>query len=405
MSPTAAISGRTLARASGPVFLNPFSEGDAPTASNPLEAVIIGGGTALKDRRIRLVLGEPSYQRARQIRDRINAHFPGSDKVADATSQSYVQLDIPEEYRRDTAHFLALVRALFLSRDAQFAPARARVLAEELTNPAAPHALIALSFEGLGRAALPVLDGLYAHPKEYVSFHAAAAGLRLKDHVACDAMVMHARNSAGEYRFPAIRALARAEGRAGAAIALRGLLDDQDPRVQIAAYEALILRQDPTIRSTPIAGDNFILDQIPSERANLLYVQRSGSRRIALFGNSLTCTPPVLYRSPDGSLTINASVGDTALGVLRVVPATGSMSPIVPAPFELPEFIRLLGSEAGAGLSGEVVGLGLDYGAVVRALYHLCRDQSINAAFTLEQPNAAEQFGPPRRAGRPESEL
>ena len=51
------------------------------------------------------------------------------------------------------------------------------------------------------------------------------------------------------------------------------------------------------------------------------------------------------------------------------------------------------------------MGLGLDYGAVVRALYYLCQDHAINAKFILEQPNAAELFGPARPAGRPESEL
>ena len=49
--------------------------------------------------------------------------------------------------------------------------------------------------------------------------------------------------------------------------------------------------------------------------------------------------------------------------------------------------------------------LGLDYGAVVRALYFLCRDGCINEKFMLEQPNPAEMFGPARPQGRPESEL
>ncbi|MGB2988187.1 MAG: flagellar basal body P-ring protein FlgI [Phycisphaerae bacterium] len=405
VSQGASITGQVLARASGPVFLNPFSEGGSATRSNPLEGIIIGAGEVVKDRRIRLVLSQASYQRAQQIHERVNIHFPGPVKVADAVSPSFIRLQVPPEYHDDTAHFLALVRALYLSRDPQIEATRARKLAEEITHPTAPHAQIALAFEGLGRAALPVLDDLYVHPTEYVSFHAAAAGLRLRDHIACDAMVVHAENATGEYRFQAIRALGRAEGMASAAIALRRLIEDEDPRVQIAAYEALVQRGDPTIRSTPIAGDNFILDLVPSQRPNLIYVKRSGSRRIALFGGNLECTPPVLYRAPDGSLTINANPGDEAMTVLRVVPASGSMSPMLSAPFELPALIRLMGSEAAVEFDGEVVGLGLNYDAVVRTLYHLCRDQSVNASFILEQPNVAELFGPPRPAGRPESEL
>jgi hypothetical protein len=325
--------------------------------------------------------------------------------VADAISPSYVRLNVPPQFSDDPAHFLALVRALYLSRDPKFEATRARMLAEEMTKSAAPHAQIALALEGLGRSALPVLDELYTHPQDYVSFHAAVAGLRLGDHVACDAMVTHAQNANGKYRYQAIRALGQAEEIAGAAMALRGLLDDEDPRIQIAAYEALIERGDPTISSTPIAGDNFILDQIPSRRPGLIYAKRSGARRIALFGGDLKCRPPVLYRAPDGSVTINASPADEMLTVLRVVVASGSMSPPIPAPFELPGLIRLLGSDAGVSLGGEVTGLGLDYGAVVRALYHLCRDQSVDAQFVLEQPNVAELLGPPRPTGRPESEL
>ncbi len=406
ISQTVSISGRALARASGPVFLNPFSGKASATRSNQLEGVIMGGGVVLADRRIQLVLVTPSYQRARQIQERINARFPGADRVADAVSPSFIRLRVPSEYGDDAAHFLSLVRALFLSRDPKFGATRARALAEEILHPLAPHARIALAFEGLGRAGLPVLDRLYGHPDNAVSFHAAVGGLRLGDHIACDAMAMHAHNPDSPFRLQAIRGLADARGMAGGAIALRKLLDDEDPRVQIAAYEALIKRRDPIIESTHIASDNFTLDRISTRKGdNFIYVKRSGSRCVALFGRDLSCTPPLFYRAPDGSITINADSGDQALTVLRVVVSSGATSSPVSAPLQLPALIQLLGGEADVGFDGEVVGLGLDYGAVVRALYYLCKDRSINADFILEQPNVAEMFGPIAPAGRPESEL
>ncbi len=405
-SPTTSISGQVLARASGPVFLNPFSDKESATRSNPLTGTIVGGGEATKDRRVRLVLLEPSYPRARQIQDRINAHFAGPRLIADAISPSFIRLAIPPEYQGDGAHFLALVRALYLSADPKFQATRARMLAEEVTHPTAPHEQVSLALEGLGRAASPILNELYTHPKGHVSFHAAAAGLRFGDHIACDAMVMHAENPASEYRFQAIRALAGAEGMGVAAIALRKLLHDKDPRIQIAAYESLIQRRDPTIESTRIAGDNFFLDQVPTlGSGNFIYVKRSGSRRIALFGDDLRCLPPVFYREPDGSVTINAEADDEALTVLRVVVASGASSSPIAAPLELPALIELMGRDADIGLDGQVTGLGLDYTAVVRALYHLAQVHSINAKFILEQPNAAELFGPTRPEGRPESEM
>ena len=119
----------------------------------------------------------------------------------------------------------------------------------------------------------------------------------------------------------------------------------------------------------------------------------------------LRCSPPVLYRAPDGSVTINANPGDESLTVLRLAVSSGSMSPPIPAPFELPALIRLMGSEANVDYRGEVTGLGLDYEAVARALHELCRDHSVNASFHLERPNVAELLGTRRTGARPESEL
>jgi len=370
-----------------------------------LEGVVIGGGAALQDRRIRLVLLEASYQRARQIQDRINAHFPGPQKTADAISPSYVQVRVPDEYHDAAAHYLSLVRALYLPNDPQFQALRAKALADEVVRPGAPHALISLAWEGLGRAALPELDKLYAHAKDHVSFHAAAAGLRLDDPLAADAMARHAGDPRCEYRFQAIRALGSAGSIAGASIALRRLLDDDDPRAQTEAYEALVERGDVTIQSVAVGEDNFVLDFVPANRTNLVYVKRSGRRRIALFGRDLRCTPPVLYQSPDRSLTMTAQASDTHLTLIRMVVAAGAMSPPIETPLEVPALVRLLGGEAGVDADDQTVGLGLDYGAIVRALYHLCADGSINAKLILEQPNAAELFGPPRQDERPESEL
>lgn len=404
-SETTSIPGQRLAWAEGPVFQNPFSGGEAATEGSPLEGVVIGGGTVLQDRRIRLVLLEPSYQRARQVQDRINAHFPGPQKTADAISPSFVQLRVPEEFHGDTAHFLSLVRALYLPNDPRFQATRAQALAEEVVAPSSPHALIALAWEGLGRAALPELDKLYAHPKDHVSFHAAAAGIRLDDPLAADAMAVHAADPQCAFRFQAIRALGWARSIAGAGNALQRLLDDADPRAQTEAYEALAERGDVAIRSIDVGEDNFVLDLVPAERSNLIYVKRADRRRIALFGKDIQCTPPVLYRSPDGSLTVTAQESDTQLTLIRVVVSAGAVSPPIEAPFDVPALIRLLGSEAGVDGDDKAVGLGLDYAAVVRALYHLCQDGSINAKLVFEQPNAAELFGPPRQEERPESDL
>jgi len=398
------LSGRVLARAQGPVFMNPFADDASATRSNPLTGVVLGGGVSTDQRRIRLVLTEPSYHWARRIQERINSFVAGPRKVADATSPSFVQLSIPPAYQDEPGHFLALIRCLYLPRDPRFSAVRARELATEIKQARAPHGRIALCFEGLGRAALPVLNELYVDKHDYVSFFAGVAGVRLGDDLAVDTVIRHAEDQDGAYRFKAIRALADARGMATAGRCLRRLLDDIDPRIRVAAYEGLLKRGDPVIESTAIGGDNFMLDKVPSEQPGFVYVKRRRERRIALFGRGIRCTPPVLYRAPDGSLTITASDDDDALTLLRMVVSTGSMSPPVTCPFDVDALIRRLGHDAEIDTFGRVLGLGLDYGAVVRALYYLEKDGAIDANFVLEQPNASELFGPPRLEGRPESE-
>ena len=400
------ITGQTLAQAAGPLFLNPFASEGSATKVSPRTARILGGGVATQDRRISLVLTQPSHVMAKRIQERINAQFSSARRVANAVTQAKVELRVPEAFHGDEAHFLSLVRSLYLTQNPRFTAIRSRQLGAELLRPLAPHAMIACCLEGLGQAAIPVLNELYSHETDYVSFHAAVAGLRLGEYVAGDVLALHASDPHSAFRFNAIRALGAAgRGMGNAVQTLRRLLSDPDPRVRIAAYEALLQRKDHTVRSTYIAGDNFALDIIPSEETSFIYVKRSGARRIALFGPTLSCVPPLLYRTPNGSLTATAMEGESAITLLRYVPTSGSISDPILAPLDLPKFIRLLGNDAGVDLDGVATGLGMDYGTIVGMLHEFCRTDIIKAEIILEQPNTADMFGPVRLEGRPESEL
>lgn len=400
------VSGQVLAKAAGPLFFNPFITEKSPTRSSELQGAVLGGGRATQDRRIRLVLAHPSHAMAGRIQDRINSAFPAGRRVADATSPSYVQLRVPEEFRNEPGHFLSLVRALYLTTDPMFTGARALDLAREMAEPNAPQAVIALALEGLGREALPVLADLYTHERIDVRFHAAVAGLRIGDHLAADAMSAVAEDSRAESRFRAIHALGEARGMAGAAMTLRRLLHDGDVRVRIAAYEALRKRRDMAVDSISVGGDNFTLDLVPEGATGPIYATRTARRAIVLFGPAVELRPPLLYRAPDGSFTITADAGDRNVTLMRTVTASGRVSPPIPGPLELPALLRLLGNDPGTNYDGEVIGLGIGYVGIVRALDALCRDGSIPLPFRMEEPNAAELFGPsPLPASRPESEL
>ncbi len=399
------ISGKVLARASGPLFLNPFAGGDAATKISPLQGTVLGGGKALVPRELRLVLSSPSYLWARKIQDRINAKFPADPPTAKAISPSFIKLTIPRKFADETSHFLSLVRATYISTDPRFVAIRTQQLGQELVNNNAPHELISLAMESIGQPAISVLSGLYGHAKPHVRFYAALAGLRLGDHIAADSIALIAQDALAPNRFKAIRALGKAKDIAVARVALRRLLNDEDPRIQIAAYESLSDRPDTAITRKHIGSGNFVLDHIPSARSTFIYAKRTRSRKIVLFGDKPQCHPPIFYRSPDGNITINALENDIDLTLLRRIPATGRVSPPVTASRDLEKLIQLMGSPAGVGAHNKITGLGLDYSTVVRAIYHLCADGAIQSKLMWEQPNIAELFGPSRPTGRPESEL
>ncbi|MGB0716090.1 MAG: flagellar basal body P-ring protein FlgI [Phycisphaerae bacterium] len=399
------ITGKVLARAKGPLFVNPFAGEKSATKANQREATILGGGMATVDRDVRLVLSRPSYQLAKRIQDRINGRFPDSKRVAEAVSPSFVKIHIPREYFGDSAHFLALIRALYLSRDPHFEGLTARRLAKEIVSPTAPHKDIALAFEALGQNSIPFLRDLYTHERDHVSFHAAAAGIRLGEHLAVDVMAMHAADPDSPYRYQAIRALGVAKDIGAASMALRDLLHDPDYRVVLASYESLLVRRDSIIHSLPIGRDSFRLDIVPTASVNTIYCKRAKSPRIALFGPDLRLVPPLFYAAPDGCIMLSADQDDDAVRAVRRAKTSGRTSPELEMPVELDRFVSLCGNLAGMDLDEELTGLGLDYGTIVRALHELSLPKSVNARFVMEQPNLAEVFGPKRPTGRPESDL
>jgi hypothetical protein len=397
------LTGQVFGKADGPVFLNPFADDESATQVSPLEGVVLGGGRATEERKLRLVLLEPSHARAKSIQDRINNRFPDARKIADAPSPTVVEVYVPEELGEDVGHAVGLLRGLYLSHDPVFEATRARLLAREILRPDAPHALITMCLEGLGQSAVAVLSDLYADPREYVRFHAAVAGTRLREHLGVEAISAIAADPVSTYRFQAIDALGEAHGMASAGHQLRALLEDPDSRVRISAYRALLRRNDPMIESAEIGPNNFTLDIVPSSQGRSVYARRTGARRIALIGSGLTCAPPLHYVSPDGAITVNAFSGDEALTLIRVAVGSGARSDPMKVPFDLPPLVRLLGGSAAVGSDGEALGLGIDYGGIVRMLSAFSRNGVIDADFTMEQPNAAELFGPAQPQGRPES--
>lgn len=399
------VEGKVLASAAGAVFINPFTDApDAATQANVREGFVLGGGTVQENRRVRFVLSNPSYRRSRAIAECINARFAATRKVAEAESPAYIELRIPRRYQHDPFRFLALLRHLYLPRAPGFTDRRTAELAKEILAEDAPHADIALAWEGIGRTALPVVQKLYTDAPPHASFYAALAGLRMGDTSAIEILGQFASDRASPYRLTAIEELGLARNVLRAARPLRELLDDPDPRIRVEAYEALLARSDRVIETRWIGGDHFALDHVPSSAGNLIYVRRTGEPRIALFGDLIQCVPPVFYRAPDGSITINAQTNDKRLTLVRKTTFGDRLSPPLAASFSVEELIGMLGDNPEVE-ADQVHGLALDYSSITRALHELCRAEAINARFMLQTHSVTEMFGPLTPTGRAESDL
>jgi len=405
MSPQTAITGQALGRAEGPVFLNPFSEkADAATRTTERIGRVVGGGVVTQDRRVRLVLMRPSYGSARRVADVINGRFHGSHKIAEPLSPSYVQLEVPRDYAADPKYFIDLVQHLYLSQAPGTTDLKTRQLADEIVKPEAPYVDIALAWEGIGKGCLPTVSKLYSHQVRAVRYHAARTGLRLGDDAAVEVVAEQASDENSPYRLGAIAALGRADTISRAARPLLALLDDADPDVRIAAYEALVERDDPEIETRRLGRGNFTVDLVPSRGENLIYARRNEERRIALLGDGIRLDAPLFYRHPSGELTLNAFESDQEVTVLHKERRTGRLAPEKRAGLSLPELLVLLGN-APPKYAEAPGGLGIDYSTVVHMLRELCETRVLNARFMLEHASLETQLGPKRPEGRPESEL
>ncbi len=398
------LAGAVVARARGPVFVSPFTEGEG--LGDARRGSVLGGGWTLDARPARLLLEEPSYPTARQIERRLNERFGPRPRVAEALSQGYVEVRTPAEFSRAPERFLRLAAHLYLQGEGGYQDLKLRELCELVVKPDAKYDNIALAWEALGRNALPRVQPLYGHESDAVSFHATRAGMRLKDAAALPVMARIAATPAHAYRLPAVRELG--ESQSSQAVGhLATLLDDPDQVLRIAAYEALLTMRTPRVQSRrfPHALDPsqmaFTLDVVDSRAKPLIYVRRTGEPRIAVFGPRLALEMPLFFDFPGGLVTLDGQErGDVA-----IIGQTRDKRPL-PSPLSCaPRVVDLIVTLADAPVldkSKKLRGAGLDYSQVVQVLANLVKQQHIAAPLVSQQAPASELLGPTPQ--RPETD-
>lgn len=402
------VEGRVLGTGMGQVFTNPFGlKEDAATKTNPRIGHVLGGGTATKDRRLRLVLTDPSAAMASRLMQLINRRFGVEPyKTADAMNPHAIDLRIPKAWIGSEPHFLNLLMHLYVPSTPSFFDMRLRELCEEAVQAEARLADISLAWEGLGKTSMPAIRKLYTHEKPDVSYFAARAGLRMNDDLAINVMARHVNDPESAFREVAIEELGRAVNLTRCVMVLRPLLEVNDQQIRQLAYKALLRQQDPTIQSF-LVGDKggFAVDVIPSRSGYLVSARRSESQRIALFGVGLRCQTPVFYTHRSDDLIITATIGDKHLKLVRRAPLTRRLSPPIYCNTDVASLIKSLGNPPTKNAEGNYKGLGLTYSQIVEVLNDLCADKTIQATFMLQGKETAEINAEPKGIGRPESEL
>lgn len=400
---------RQQAMARGPVYVSPeqpLATDDNAATSQRRKAVIIGGGVVSEDRRIEMVLNQPSWQRSRDIADRINERFPkgGADRreTAVPSTDLLITINVPARYADDPQRLLALVSNLFIQRAESFELTKAQQLVEVLRQPENRNEAenIALAWEALGRPALPVLQQVYTDEDQWLALTALEAGSRLGDELASERLSVLAADGPPQTRIRAATILGNLPDSLRGKTTLRTLLDDPDDDVRLAAYRSLVRVEDPIIQRVVMAEYQlvidpdtrrekrqlrpetfkFILDLVPSKRP-LVYASQTGVPRLVIFDPMREFEAPLLARLWDNHLMLRADRPSTPAAVFYQAFGTTGSRTIEIAP-TLANLAFLMAHKP--TIEDPTEGLDLSYSQVVHAVYELCRSGAVDSPVRVE---------------------
>ena len=377
-------AGRPTANGEGPLFVNPFPicvRGDRQQV-DPRRGVVLGGGTSLYDREIRLVLLRPDFRTAQQIQNRINTRFQSPDDpwVAQARRE-YVLLRVPERYRDRYDHFIDLVWALYLRSTPGYIETQLRGLNKSAAEPGADYGAIALAWEAIGKSALPFLENWYRDPTQgEVAYHAARTALALEDHRAVEALTYIALQDGHPCQLQAASTLNSVSKDPQVRMTLHRLLAHDNYRIRILAYEGLRRIKDASV-SCYVEASGFRLDVVRAPGRPIVSVWATKEPRLALFGEEVALPKDLFYCTADEAITLNARPDDELVTVTRRLPGskrlvTGTCSR------SLADLIHLLASP---NPDHAQTVPGMSFSQITGLVHDLCDKAIIDAHFQLHR--------------------
>jgi len=402
---------QTYAWAEGRIFVNPFIDREKSGADYRLRSGrILGGARLVKKMPVRLELYDPSYKNAGLIRDKLNQRFTGIDDIAIAKTRYYIDINIPRVWGEDYTRFLELIMH-YPVKTGSFAR-KASSVAEAMKVPGANCRELTLVWEAMGKEVLPVVQRQYSSSSKSIAFYSALAGLRLGDQKIAGGEILRFAVSDSPFQVAAIRELGEHPDFFVAGETLRKLLDHPKAGIRIASYEALLKRGDyssHTITRIEVGGEShaseepvFVMDVVDSSREYVIYATSFKSPKIVLFGSGMPVEKPVLYDSWNKVISIystsaekeNKESGGEKKDILVVkrkisVPYGKKIKGEArfDIDFRVSDLVRTLGAAPRPSMeTGNVEGLGVHYGRIIKIINDMCVDGTIPANFYLQDP-------------------
>jgi flagellar basal body P-ring protein FlgI len=342
--------GSDLAVAQGPVMIGTLAD-----PNNPKVGRVLGAARVKKPQPfvVNIKDNRRSVKTSKLLEVVINQRFHFAEGVneagaATAKNDQFLELKVPRVYHHNQDRFFRVVKALSIVDNPELREERMAAWGRELLDPETA-GVAALRLEGLGVTAIGALKKGLNGPNAQARFFAAEALAYLNDDAGVDVLADTATHRR-EFRAYALTALSALD-QSAAHMALRKLMDVPEVEVRYGAFNALRNLDEadpflgrvrvlnvpeepedaPTSQSLAMAlstarrrnrpEDPFALYLVESEGPPMVHVARTRRCEIVVFGRDQQLLTPVVLGN--GPILLNASDGDSAIQISKIVPARG----------------------------------------------------------------------------------
>lgn len=365
---------KTLAVAEGPAYS--LTE----TSGTQGDWFVLGGGRAVQNSVVKLILDTPGFITANAIRNRVNERF--GPKTAIAVSEAEITISFPAEFQEQKQRFLRILETLLLADNPQIRDEHTQFLIDQLLSKTDSD-VAELGLEGIGKPALDHLAPLLEHDDPETRFQAARCMLNIGDSRPLAYLRNIIQTPGNPNRIEAIQTVGFNAKRKDAFSILNSALDDSDLQVRLQAYKMLVRLNSPAISRKVIANRSFVVDNVVCSGPKMVYVYQSKSPRIVIFGSPVYCKDNLFIQSDDGSVTLNAKSGDKYIAVSRRHPSRPRVIGPLSSSYELSNLIQILGElpEIAPGSTSRRPGLAIPYAQIVGLLENMAAQGAIQAQY------------------------